>query len=129
MRLSAQVCHAHSCKKESQHLGKPWTRFGCAHHCAIHAMYIFVHFARSARASAKGIMLITSPYQCNSLRGGGGNFAPGIFRTRKFRAGFISHSGLKIEREISHLPGLFTVQATVPRGPSLVKKTHHQGFA
>ena len=53
---------------------------------------------------------------------GGGNFALGIFRTRKFRAGFISHSGLKIEREISHLPGLFTVQATVPRGPSLVKK-------
>ena len=41
---------------------------------------------------------------------------------RKFRAGFISHGGLKIEREISHLPGLFTVQATVPRGPSLVKK-------
>ena len=52
----------------------------------------------------------------------GENFAPGIFRTRKFRAGFISHNGLKIEREISHLPGLFTVQATVPGGPSLVKK-------
>ena len=49
-------------------------------------------------------------------------FAPGIFRTRKFRAGFMSHSGLKIERVISHLPGLFTVQATVPGGPSLVKK-------
>ena len=43
-----------------------------------------------------------------SLRG---DFAPGF-----------SHSGLKIEREISHLPGLFTVQATVPGGPSLVKK-------
>ena len=41
---------------------------------------------------------------------------------RKFRTGFISHSGLKIEQEISHLPGLFTVQATVPGGPSLVKK-------
>ena len=56
-------------------------------------------------------------------RGGGGDFAPGIFRTRKFRAGFISHSGLKIEREISHLPGLSTVRASVPGGPSLVKKT------
>ena len=36
-----------------------------------------------------------------SYRGRGG-FAPGIFRTRKFGTGFISHSGLKIPREISH---------------------------
>ena len=57
-----------------------------------------------------------------ALTGGGGDFAQGIFRTRKFRAGFISHSGLKIEREISHLPGLSTVRASVPGGPSLVKK-------
>ena len=34
--------------------------------------------------------------------GGGGGVAPGIFCTRKFCAGFISHSGLKLEREISH---------------------------
>ena len=64
-----------------------------------------------------------------AIHGGGGNFALGIFRTRKFRAGFISHSGLKIEREILHLPGLSTVRASVPGGPSLVKNNYHQGFA
>ena len=59
--------------------------------------------------------------KCLPCLQGGKFFAPGIFRMRKFRAGIISHSGMKIEREISHLPGLFTVQATVPGGPSLVK--------
>ena len=33
---------------------------------------------------------------------GGGDFARGFFRTRKFRTEFISHSDLKIPREISH---------------------------
>ena len=33
---------------------------------------------------------------------GGGGFTLGFFRTRKFRTKFISHSGLKIPREISH---------------------------
>ena len=37
-----------------------------------------------------------------SCRGGGGIFALGFFRTRKFRTEFISHSGLKIPRQISH---------------------------
>ena len=32
----------------------------------------------------------------------GGDFAQGLFRTRKFRTEFISHSGLKIPWEISH---------------------------
>ena len=59
---------------------------------------------------------------CQICQRGGRNFARGIFRTRKFHAGCISHSGLKIEREISHLPGLSTVRASVLGGPSLVKK-------
>ena len=33
---------------------------------------------------------------------GGGGFTPGILRMRQFRTEFISHSGLKIPREISH---------------------------
>ena len=43
-----------------------------------------------------------------SISSGGGDFAPGTFRTRKFRTGFISHSGLKIEREISHASRIFS---------------------
>ena len=38
----------------------------------------------------------------SSYRGGGGIFALGFFRTRKFRTEFVSHSGLKIPWEISH---------------------------
>ena len=71
-----------------------------------------------------------SPFQGLSeyTGGGGGIFARGIFRTRKFRAGFISHSGLKIEPEISHLPGLSTVRPSVPGGPSLAKKKPSPGL-
>ena len=50
------------------------------------------------------------------IQGGGGGFAPGIFRTRKFRTVFISHSGLKIAREISHPSRivLFTTEQFLP---------------
>ena len=43
-------------------------------------------------------------------RGRGGDSAPGIFSTRKFHTGFISHSGLKIEPEKSHASRIFYPQ-------------------
>ena len=67
--------------------------------------------------------------QENANYRGGGDFARGIFRTRKFRAGFISHRGLKIEREISHLPGFHCTGQCTGRTIFGKKKNHHQGFA
>ena len=55
-------------------------------------------------SNADACLLVNGCSQCHSPACAyrGGNFALKFFRTRKFRTEFISHSGLKIPREISH---------------------------
>ena len=56
---------------------------------------------------ARFLVVVLRPLPCGPPAGvhsyrEGEILALGIFRTRKFRTGFISHSGLKIPREILH---------------------------
>ena len=59
-----------------------------------------VHGQTPARCTATPPQISLYSGHYLKYRGGGGS--PGIFRTRKFRTGLISHSALKIPREIWH---------------------------